>query len=138
MHAGKQGAVIGKIRDQFNVNIQLPRKGDEEQDVIIITGYEADANAAKEEILGIVHELVNCLFKVVCMRYIQQHILNGIVIVGGTRKVSRRGGNRSSGPLTNHWSKGKNRATNHERFQRKRSQNECSFELYKYKLKFWI
>ncbi|XP_021963131.1 vigilin isoform X2 [Folsomia candida] len=55
---GKQGAVIGKIRDQFNVNIQLPRRDSEEQDVIVITGYEADANNAKEEILGIVNELV--------------------------------------------------------------------------------
>lgn len=55
---GKQGAVISKIRDQFNVNIQLPRQGDEEQDIIKITGYEADANKAKDEILSIVNELV--------------------------------------------------------------------------------
>jgi polyribonucleotide nucleotidyltransferase len=55
---GKQGAVIGKIRDDFKVNIQLPRKGDEEQDVITITGYESDANKAKDEILSIVNELV--------------------------------------------------------------------------------
>lgn len=59
---GKQGAVIGKIRDQFNVNIQLPRRDSEEQDVIVITGYEADANNAKEEILGIVNELVRFNF----------------------------------------------------------------------------
>jgi polyribonucleotide nucleotidyltransferase len=56
---GKQGAVIGKIRDQFNVNIQLPRKGEDEQDVIIIQGYEIDANKARDEILGIVNEMVH-------------------------------------------------------------------------------
>jgi transcription antitermination factor NusA-like protein len=55
---GKQGAVIGKIRDQFEVNIHLPRREDEEQNVITIQGYEANAYKAKEEILAIVNELI--------------------------------------------------------------------------------
>jgi polyribonucleotide nucleotidyltransferase len=55
---GKQGTVIGKIRDQFKVNIQLPRRGDQDQDIITITGYEEQANQAKDEILAIVDEQV--------------------------------------------------------------------------------
>jgi len=56
---GKQGAVIGKIRDQFKVNIQLPRKNEPDQDIITITGYEDAANQARDEILSIVNALVS-------------------------------------------------------------------------------
>jgi len=55
---GKGGIVIGKIRDQFKVNIQLPKRGDPDEDIIIIHGYEEHANQAREEILAIVNELV--------------------------------------------------------------------------------
>lgn len=71
---GKRGAVISKIRNKFGVQIQVPEPGkvngnavgpggDEADsqspatnDLIIITGYEKNANEAKEEILKIVHE----------------------------------------------------------------------------------
>merc|ERR1719495_2386961 len=51
---GRKGAVIGKLRDDYKVNIQLPRKEADCQEVITITGLEEDANAAKDEILKIV------------------------------------------------------------------------------------
>jgi len=51
---GRKGAVITKLRDDYRVNIQLPRKEADCQEVITITGLEADAEAAKEEILKIV------------------------------------------------------------------------------------
>jgi len=61
---GRKGAVINGIRDKFDVNIQLPQLGDgadEEHDIITITGFEDNANAAREEILSIVNEFVRFL-----------------------------------------------------------------------------
>lgn len=52
---GKRGAVISKIRDEFDVNVQFPERG---QDMIKITGYEDKAKEAKEAILKIVTDLV--------------------------------------------------------------------------------
>lgn len=54
---GRRGAVISKIRDQHEVQIQFPERGSPNQDVIIITGYEANASAARDDILKIVTEL---------------------------------------------------------------------------------
>jgi len=54
---GHKGAVITKIRDKYNVNIQLPKKNLPEEDIITITGFEEQANAARDEILAIVKEL---------------------------------------------------------------------------------
>jgi len=51
---GRKGAVIGKLRDDYKVNIQLPRKEADCQEVITITGLEEDAIAARDEILKIV------------------------------------------------------------------------------------
>jgi polyribonucleotide nucleotidyltransferase len=53
---GRAGAVINKMREDYKVNIQLPSKGAENQEIITITGYEADANAAKDAILKIVNQ----------------------------------------------------------------------------------
>lgn len=53
---GRRGAVISKIRDEFDVNVQFPDKG---QDTIKISGYEEKANQAKEAILKIVEDLVS-------------------------------------------------------------------------------
>jgi predicted PilT family ATPase len=54
---GRRGAVITKIRDAHDVNIQFPEKNSEKQDLITITGYEANSNAAKADILKIVQDL---------------------------------------------------------------------------------
>merc|ERR1719419_1322265 len=51
---GRKGAVITKLRDDFKVNIQLPKKGGDSQEEITITGLEENAEAAKNEILKIV------------------------------------------------------------------------------------
>ena len=57
---GKKGATINKIRDDHDVKIQLPDKeGTGNIDDIIITGYEHQVQAAKEDILKIVQELVS-------------------------------------------------------------------------------
>jgi len=53
---GRAGAVINKMREDYKVNIQLPSKGAENQEIITITGYEQDAEAAKDAILKIVNQ----------------------------------------------------------------------------------
>merc|ERR1711970_781972 len=53
---GRSGGVINKLREDFKVNIQLPPKGLENEEVITITGLEEDALAAKKAILGIVNQ----------------------------------------------------------------------------------
>jgi len=54
---GRQGAIINQIRKVHNVMIQFPNKGAEDQDIITITGYMKDAEAAKAEIQKKVDEL---------------------------------------------------------------------------------
>jgi hypothetical protein len=54
---GKKGVIISKIREENDVNIKFPEKGNESDDKIIITGYEKNANAAKDAILAKVKEL---------------------------------------------------------------------------------
>ncbi|XP_056647638.1 vigilin [Diorhabda sublineata] len=60
---GKRGAVITKIRKDHDVQITFPKKGDPEESIITITGYEANAYNAKDDIMKIVNEL-NELVKV--------------------------------------------------------------------------
>ncbi|XP_009995027.1 PREDICTED: vigilin isoform X2 [Chaetura pelagica] len=56
---GRKGAVITQIRTEHEVNIQFPDKDDESQaqDHITITGYEKNAEAARDAIMKIVGEL---------------------------------------------------------------------------------
>uniref|UniRef100_A0A8D2LK08 Vigilin n=1 Tax=Varanus komodoensis TaxID=61221 RepID=A0A8D2LK08_VARKO len=54
---GKKGAVISQIRKDHDVTIQFPDKGDENQDLITITGYEKNAEGARDAILKIVADL---------------------------------------------------------------------------------
>ncbi|XP_078389931.1 vigilin isoform X3 [Cetorhinus maximus] len=54
---GRKGAVISQIRKDHDVNIQFPDKGDENQDMITITGYERNAESAKDAIMKIVADL---------------------------------------------------------------------------------
>jgi polyribonucleotide nucleotidyltransferase len=52
---GRGGQVIKQLRSDFDVNIQLPTKGNEnDESTIIITGYEKNANEAKDAILKII------------------------------------------------------------------------------------
>jgi len=53
---GRKGAVITKLRDDFDVNIQLPKKGSPDESIITITGYESSATAARDAILKIVDD----------------------------------------------------------------------------------
>ncbi|XP_076306465.1 vigilin-like [Tachypleus tridentatus] len=53
---GQKGTVISKIRQTHKVQIHLPERGDPQQNIITIIGYEENAEAAKEDILKIVQK----------------------------------------------------------------------------------
>ena len=59
---GRRGAVITKIRQDHDVQIQFPDKGSETPDMITITGLEKDTMAARDDILKIVSDLVSHLY----------------------------------------------------------------------------
>ncbi|XP_046605985.1 vigilin [Neodiprion virginianus] len=54
---GRSGAVIKKIRSDNDVQINFPRIGEPEQHIITITGYEKNAQDARDDIMKIVNEL---------------------------------------------------------------------------------
>ncbi|XP_026539698.1 vigilin-like [Notechis scutatus] len=54
---GKKGAVISQIRKDHDVTVQFPDRGDEHQELITITGYEKNTEAARDAILKIVADL---------------------------------------------------------------------------------
>ena len=56
---GRGGTVISRIRLNHDVQIQFPEKSAEKQDIIMVTGYVKNAEAAKNEILSLVAELVS-------------------------------------------------------------------------------
>jgi predicted PilT family ATPase len=56
---GKKGAVISKIRSDHGVQINFAKKGDPDEHIIIITGYEQNTQAARDDIMKIVNELVS-------------------------------------------------------------------------------
>lgn len=59
---GRRGAVITKIRSDHDVQINFPKKGDPEEHIITITGYEDNTKKARDDIMKIVNELVGFLF----------------------------------------------------------------------------
>lgn len=56
---GRRGAVINKLRQDHDVNISLPKRGDPNQSIITITGYQQKAEAARDAIMEIVGEMQN-------------------------------------------------------------------------------
>ncbi|XP_023688287.1 vigilin [Paramormyrops kingsleyae] len=59
---GRKGAVISQIRKDHDVNVQFPDKGDEQQDLITISGYERnveEARAAIEKLVSALEEMVS-------------------------------------------------------------------------------
>uniref|UniRef100_A0A8C5BB92 K Homology domain-containing protein n=1 Tax=Gadus morhua TaxID=8049 RepID=A0A8C5BB92_GADMO len=54
---GRKGAVISQIRKDHDVSIQFPEKGDEHQDVLVISGYEANVAGARGALERLVAEL---------------------------------------------------------------------------------
>ncbi|XP_068144217.1 LOW QUALITY PROTEIN: vigilin [Drosophila tropicalis] len=54
---GRHGAVINKLRADHDVNISLPKRDDPNQRIISITGYQANAEKARDAILEIVGDL---------------------------------------------------------------------------------
>ncbi|XP_046965375.1 vigilin [Vanessa cardui] len=56
---GKGGSVITKIRTDYGVQINLPKRGEPDDDIITVQGYEDKAIQAKEAIMAIVHQLDN-------------------------------------------------------------------------------
>merc|ERR1719412_583800 len=54
---GRGGQVIKQLRSDYDVNIQLPTKGnDNDESTIIITGYEKNANQARDAIMKIIND----------------------------------------------------------------------------------
>lgn len=58
---GRGGSVVNKIRKDHNVNINFPER---DESTITITGYEKDAEAARDAILKLVQEQVLLIFKI--------------------------------------------------------------------------
>lgn len=58
---GKKGSVINKIRDDHGVQINLPPRGSEDENIITIVGYQEKAEAAHNVIMKIVNELVSLM-----------------------------------------------------------------------------
>ncbi|XP_077357340.1 vigilin [Festucalex cinctus] len=54
---GRKGAVISQIRKDHDVIIQFPDKGDEQQDLINVSGYEGNVEEACQAIRQLVSEL---------------------------------------------------------------------------------
>ncbi|XP_018320346.1 vigilin [Agrilus planipennis] len=54
---GRGGAIIKKIRNDNDVQIIFPKKGDPEEHVITIVGYEENTKRASNDIMKIVNEL---------------------------------------------------------------------------------
>lgn len=62
---GKRGASINKIRAQHGVQITFPNKDDPDSHIISVKGYQAAAQAAKDDIMKIVNELSDVYKEVV-------------------------------------------------------------------------
>jgi len=58
---GRKGAVISKIRQDHDVNVQFPEKNAEHEDIIRIIGYESNTHTARDAILSMVKELEDML-----------------------------------------------------------------------------
>ncbi|XP_026876745.2 vigilin isoform X2 [Electrophorus electricus] len=59
---GRKGAVISQIRKDHDVSVQFPDKSDEQQDMIVIWGYERnveDARVAIEQMVAALQEMVS-------------------------------------------------------------------------------
>ena len=56
---GRRGTVVSKIRQDHEVQITMPDKDSERPDVVVITGLEQNAVAARDDILRIVHDFVS-------------------------------------------------------------------------------
>lgn len=56
---GRKGAIVNKIRMEHNVKIIFPRKGDAQNDTIVIVGCESNAKAAQDDIMKIMEGFKN-------------------------------------------------------------------------------
>jgi len=52
--------VVSKIRQEHEVQVTMPDKDSERPDIVVITGLEQNALAARDDILRIVPDLVSC------------------------------------------------------------------------------
>ena len=58
---GRRGMVVSKIRQDHDVQVTMPDKESDRQDVIVITGLEQNTHAARDDILRIVRDLVSII-----------------------------------------------------------------------------
>ena len=59
---GRRGVIINKIRQTHEVQISFPKTDDPANNIITIQGYKEKAEAARDEILGIVNDF-NAMYK---------------------------------------------------------------------------
>ncbi|XP_057712200.1 vigilin isoform X2 [Corythoichthys intestinalis] len=64
---GRKGAVISQIRKDHDVNIQFPDKGDQQQDLIVVSGYEGNVEEACQAIRQLVADLQEMVSQDVCL-----------------------------------------------------------------------
>jgi hypothetical protein len=64
-----------------DVQIQFPEKSAEQQDIITVTGYEKNAEAAKTEILALVAELVRYCIVFNSSRHLISHFPQIILLL---------------------------------------------------------
>lgn len=57
---GHRGTVVSKIRQEHEVQVTMPDKDSERPDIVVITGLEQNALAARDDILRIVPDFVSC------------------------------------------------------------------------------
>lgn len=81
---GRRGAVVMKIRQDHDVQINLLKKGEPNDNIITITGYEENCHKAQEDIMKIVSELV-CI----CFLFLQSP-RNCIGAIGVEFKIKMR------------------------------------------------
>ncbi|PSN46530.1 Vigilin [Blattella germanica] len=58
---GRKGEVITEIRKRHGVQFNFPKKGDPDEHIITIKGYEKDAHAARDDIMKIVDKWNNMI-----------------------------------------------------------------------------
>ena len=56
---GRRGTVVSNIRKDHEVQVTMPDKDSERPDIVVITGLEQNALAARDDILRIVHDFVS-------------------------------------------------------------------------------
>jgi KH domain. len=58
---GRKGETVNNIRKHHDVQVNFPKRGDPDEHIITLVGYQQSTEAARDEILEIVKNLVSLL-----------------------------------------------------------------------------